>query len=76
MTKDSAINYVGFELDRARRKFKKFNSAHEGCAVIREEFEELWDEVKKNQSKRDVDKLRNEAMQVAAMALRFMIDLT
>lgn len=60
------------ELTRARHKFGKFASAHEGYAVLREEVDELWDEVKRNGSK---ERMRAEAIQVAAMALRFVEDL-
>ena len=63
------------ELNRAIRKFKGFNSAHEGYAVILEELDELWDEVKKNQKTRSVERMRYEATQVAAMALRFIEDV-
>lgn len=49
-----------------------FNSAHEGFAVLKEEVDELWDQVKVNQKKRDLDEMRNEAIQVAAMALKFL----
>jgi len=59
------------ELDRATAKFGPFNSAHEGYAVILEELDELWDEIKKN----DAVNVRKEAVQVAAMALRFLMDI-
>ena len=52
-------------------------SAHEGYAVLLEEVDELWDEVKKNPSKyahRDKD-MRKEAIQIAAMAIRFVLDV-
>ena len=52
------------------------HSYHEGISVIEEEYDELWDEIKLKPSKRDPKRLREEAKQVAAMALRFMIDLT
>lgn len=61
------------EYQEACRKFQPFNSAHEAWATLFEEVDELWDEVKlkepvwANQCK--------EAMQTAAMALRFMIDI-
>lgn len=51
-----------------------FNSCHEGYAVMKEEVDELWDEVKKKPSARSREKLRAEAKQIGAMALRFMID--
>ena len=36
------------ELLSATEKFGPFNSTHEGYAVIKEELDELWDEIKKN----------------------------
>jgi hypothetical protein len=51
------------------------NSAHEGFAVLAEEVDELWDHVKVKQGKRDVPEMVYEAVQVAAMALRFIIDV-
>lgn len=59
------------ELDRAD-KWPGFNSAHEGYAILREEVDELWDHVKVNQKKRDLDAMRAEAIQVAAMAIKFV----
>ena len=68
-----AIKDAAAELARARSKFGNFHSAHEGYAVILEELDELWREV---QSKgRTVESLRGEAIQVAAMAIRFVEDL-
>lgn len=63
------------ELDRAR-KWPPFNSAHEGFAVLLEEVDELKAHVWTNQKKRDLAAMRAEAIQVAAMACRFveMID--
>jgi hypothetical protein len=66
---------VSEELDKALLKLDRMKSAHEGYAVILEELDELWDEVKRKQSKRRPDKMRKEAVQVAAMALRFVMDL-
>ena len=63
------------EAESANKKYPPFNSAHEGYAVLLEEIDELWDEVKKNPKSRDMDKMREEAVQVAAMALRFLTDL-
>lgn len=70
------LNEVRGEFNRASLLYPPFNSAHEGWAVLLEEVEELWDEVKKSPTKRDITKMREEAVQVAAMALRFIYDCT
>lgn len=59
------------ELKKARLKFAPLNSGHEGWAGIQEELDELWDEVKRD----DLTAARRKAVQVAAMAMRFIIDL-
>ena len=64
------------ELQRASSLHKPFNSAHEGYAVILEELDELWEEVRKNGARRSPEKMRDEAIQVAAMAMRFVVDVT
>lgn len=61
------------ELQRATENHGAFHSAHEGFAVLKEEVDELWDEVKLR--KRDPNAMALEAKQVAAMALRFLIDV-
>jgi len=70
-----AISDVAEELAKATAKFGPQRSAHEGYAILKEEVDELWDEIKKNDKVRDVKKMRAEAMQVAAMAIRFMVDV-
>lgn len=64
------------ELISARDHFPPMRSAHEGYAIILEEMEELWTEVKND--KRSVGHrkalMRKEATQVAAMALAFMVE--
>lgn len=72
----SAIKEVANELQAARAIFPNMHSFHEGFAILDEEVDELWEEVKKKPEERDKQKLRKEAMQVAAMAIRFMEDLT
>lgn len=64
------------ELERARKNNAPFNSEHEGYAVLLEEVDELWDEVKLNPKARSNTRTQAEAIQVAAMALRFIYDLT
>lgn len=60
------------ELKGATNKFGSFASAHEGYAVLKEEFDELWDAVKAN----DKPEMVLEARQIAAMAIRFMWDMS
>lgn len=71
MERDLIIQKVVAELDKATKKFPKFNSAHEGYAVIKEELEEAWEEIKEN----DNEKAKDEMIQVAAMAVRFVLDV-
>ncbi len=75
MEKGQAITATIVELDRASVKYPAFNSHHEGYAVILEELEELKLEIFKRIEARDTDLLQRETIQVAAMALRFLIDL-
>ena len=60
------------ELVCARTKFPDFHSPHEGWAVLHEEMCELWDAVKRHDHVRE--RMCAEAIQVAAMALRFVVD--
>ena len=66
---------IEVEHNKAINSFPPFYSAHEGLAVLWEEFEELKEEVFKNQKIRSTKLMREEAIQVAAMALRFVIDV-
>jgi len=55
----------------------KFKNYHEGISIIREEFEELWDEVKRvKPGVVDKEALQTEAIQLGAMVLRFLTELT
>lgn len=60
------------EVQRARDLgFGPANSAHEGFAIISEEFDEMKEHVWANAKVRDNVEMHKEAIQVAAMALRF-----
>jgi len=60
------------ELRSATEKFGTFASPHEGYAILKEEVDELWDEIKRK--KPLTGQMRAEAIQVAAMAIRFVVD--
>jgi NTP pyrophosphatase (non-canonical NTP hydrolase) len=70
-----ALNDVFDEVYSATRKWPPFNSCHEGYAVLLEEVEEVWEHVKTNQKRRDLTAMRKEAIQVAAMAVRFALEV-
>lgn len=71
-----ALDKVHEELDRACDLFPPFASPHEGYAVLLEEVDELWDLVKVKQVNHDKKAMRAEAIQIAAMAVRFVKDCT
>ena len=70
MKADDALAEVEAELTRATGIFGPFASAHEGIAVIREEYLELEEAVFTNMGHH----ARKEAIQLAAMAVRFLVD--
>lgn len=61
------------EAARGRAKNGPHHSAHEAFAVLSEEVDELWDEVRRHNH--DHDAMAHEALQVAAMAVRFLQDV-
>lgn len=65
---------LAVELHRAIERHGPMNSPHEGHSVILEELDELWDHVKADTGRSP--EARHEALQVAAMALRYIVDLT
>ena len=66
---------VAIELQKARAAYRPMASAHEGWAVLREEVDELWDEVRKKPSARNYTAMYSELVQVAAMAQRMAEDI-
>lgn len=68
--KDIYLEYI-----RATSMFPKFASAHEGYAVILEEVDELWDEIRNNKKPGASERMRKEAIQIGAMALKFIMQL-
>jgi hypothetical protein len=70
-----ALELGADEYMRAASIHPPFNGPHEGYAVLLEELDELWTEVKKKGEKRSPEALQKEAVHVAAMAVRFLIDV-
>jgi len=70
---DKILHVVEEEVLEAVSNHEPFNSAHEGFAVLLEEVDELWDEVRKREKSRP--EMAREAVQVAAMAIRFLHDI-
>lgn len=63
------------ELQSALRRYPSMNSPAEAIGVIWEEFDEFRDEVRAKHGQRDPVKMRRELVQVAAMAVRAMLDV-
>jgi hypothetical protein len=70
---DNILSAVRAEALRALVKHPPLHSPHEAMSVIREESDELWDHVKADTGKTP-DACR-EAIQVAAMGARYVMDL-
>lgn len=70
------LNQIKRELEKANKAFPFFTSLHEGYAVLKEEVEEFWFEVKLlkyNETHEEMDsylKIEKELIQIAAMALK------
>jgi len=74
--------FVAGEVVRAMEMHAGMSSRHEAYAVILEELDEFWDEVKLNPSKMSPPdrckweaRMKKELRQVAAMAIRAIVDL-
>jgi hypothetical protein len=70
LRRSPAEEAVAAELERATRKFGAFASGHEAVAVIEEEFLEFREAVFWGRGDP-----RTEAVQLAAMALRYLRDV-
>ena len=71
---EAALEEIHRELSFAMKNNPPFNSAHEGYAVLLEEVDELWQDIKADKGYQREAYL--EAKQIAAMALRYMIDIS
>lgn len=68
---DRLLRQVYDEMERANAIHGPMNSAHEALAVIREEYLEYEKEVFKKD--RDLDHMREELIQLAAMAIKAVL---
>lgn len=66
----NAMVRIEAEFYRSRERFAPLSSSHEAYAVMLEELDEFWDAVKANAAA----SAEMEAVQVAAMALRFLVE--
>lgn len=60
---------------RAEALYPSFHSMHEAYAVLLEEMDELWEEVRKRPLDRDPLSIYQELVQIAAMSLRTVTSL-
>jgi len=69
------LEEVDVELTRALRLHGPMHSAHEAYSVLLEEVDEFWEEVRKKTAKRSRERMREELIQIAAMAVRAIKDI-
>lgn len=67
------FNDVYNEFNRTNAIYPHFHSYHEGYAVILEELDEMWDEIKKKRN--DPRRIYEETVQVSAMCLKLIISM-
>lgn len=71
---DGVLDELRDEVGKARSQHAPINSPHEGWAVIREELDpELWEHVCGDTGRSPA--ARKEALQIAAMGVRYILDL-
>jgi hypothetical protein len=63
------------ELMHAQGKYAPFHSPHEGIAIIRAEYLELEREILIKPAKYNYANMHKEAIHIAAMAIRFALDI-
>jgi cephalosporin-C deacetylase-like acetyl esterase len=78
---EGILNDIRKEVERAVSLHGRLQSTHEAKAVIEEEFDEFWDEVKVNPKKlspeeqlKRTDHMYDELIQMAAMCVRTIQD--
>ena len=72
---DDSFKCIEIEFLRASDLYPDLHSNHEAYAVIKEEIDELWDEIKKSKDTRGNKEIRNELIQIGAMVIRYLDNL-
>lgn len=70
-----ALQAIRDEVERAETLHAPIHSLHEGYAVILEELDEVKAEVWKKSSQRDMENIKKELVQCAAMCVRTLVNL-
>lgn len=71
MSIQEIIKDVMDEISFAEKKYSPYRSSYEGYAIIKEEVDELWEEVKRKD--KNYARQYTEAKHIACTAIRFMI---
>ena len=75
MRPDEAFKQIEIEFLRASELYPNLHSNHEAYAVIKEEIDELWDEIKKNKDVFGNKNIKKELIQIGAMVVRYLDNL-
>ncbi len=75
LIREDDLHAVADELARSLVHGAEFASLHECYAVLLEEVDELWDITRQKREERDILELREELIQIAAMAFKGLASL-
>jgi hypothetical protein len=75
MKYDKALQQIEMEFMRASDLYPSLHSNHEAYAVIKEELDELWDEIKKSKELKGNKNITKELIQIGAMVVRYLDNL-
>ena len=72
MKYNKALKHIETEFIRASDLYPNFHSNHEAYAVIKEEVDELWDEIKRSKELKGNNNIAKELIQIGAMVVRYL----
>lgn len=72
---DGVLEEIGEEVQRAESLHAPLNSHHEAYAVILEELDEYWEQVRLKREDRDPAAMRKELIQTGAMCVRAILNV-